>query len=72
MNKLENVLTKKRLDLGENLNDFLEKEVKISRPTYDALMKKTHGYSAETIQKVSAYLGVKPSEALTMLETEMD
>jgi DNA-binding Xre family transcriptional regulator len=71
MNKLEDTLMKKRLDLGENLNDFLANEIKITRPTYDALMKKTHGFNIETISKISNFLGVKASEVVEMLQTEI-
>lgn len=68
MSKLENVLAKKRYDLGMSLNDFLEKKIGISRPTYDSLVSGKHGYTVTTIQKIADYLGAKPSEVMTMLE----
>ena len=72
MNKLEFELKKRRLDTGKSLNDFLLQNIGITRPTYDALMKRTHGYSAGTIEKIACYLKKKPSEIIDLYETQCD
>lgn len=73
MNKLEMIFENKRINLGINKVDFVNKHLKIAYPTYQTLIgenRNINNIQMDTLNKVSNYLGISNTELLKLAREE--
>jgi hypothetical protein len=70
MNKLEKALEDKRMLLGMNKADFVAKELKMSYPTYQSLIKDPESLQIGKLSFVANYLGVNNLQLIDMSKKE--
>lgn len=73
MTKLKRLLEDKRIDIGVNKVDFVNKHLKIAYPTYQTLIGENRDINKiqmDTLNKISGYLGISNAELLRLAKEE--